>query len=68
MSNLQYLTDEAGKQTSVLVPIEEWRRIVPFLQEIEAAYQIAREVRDGIAEVKAGDLPKQSVEDFLNEL
>lgn len=35
MDSLQYITDKAGKKTSVIVPIDEYKKMIEALEELD---------------------------------
>ena len=67
---LQYLIDEQGKKTAVIVPIEEWVTLQEQLKEFEEYRIIEVDLKQALEEVgaiKSGEIKEQSLEDFLNE-
>jgi PHD/YefM family antitoxin component YafN of YafNO toxin-antitoxin module len=42
MGEIQYLTDEQGKRTAALVPIEEWERIQAEMRSLEETLYLLR--------------------------
>jgi len=83
--SVQYVSDEAGNRTAVLVPIAEWERLQhQFPAEAVAASakasagaklskkeQFKKEFREAVREMKrmqAGEIPKTSLRDLLDEL
>jgi PHD/YefM family antitoxin component YafN of YafNO toxin-antitoxin module len=45
MGEIQYLTDEQGKRTAALVPIEEWERIQAEMRSLEETLYLLRSER-----------------------
>ncbi|MEA5457500.1 type II toxin-antitoxin system prevent-host-death family antitoxin [Arcicella sp. LKC2W] len=64
---MQYIVNDKGKNTAVIVPIKEWdelQRIKKKLQIFDNLDNALQEVKD----VKAGKRTEgRSLEDFLNE-
>ena len=65
--NLNYLTDEDGKKTGVLIPIEDWEEIKKMIEysllkdSLLQAFQEMNEMRKGLK-------PRLSLNDVINEL
>lgn len=65
--NLNYLTDEEGKKTGVLIPIEDWEEIKKMIEysllkdSLLQAFQEMNEMRKGLK-------PRLSLNDVINEL
>lgn len=77
--NIQYLINNNGKTTAVMLPIKEWRAIQKQLNNAldEEEYkeptkeEILENIRQGLKEVKLieeGKLEATPLKDFLNEL
>lgn len=67
---LQYLIDEQGKKTAVIVPIEDWVTLQEQLREFEEYRIMELDLKQALEEVgaiKSGEIKEQSLEDFLNE-
>ena len=45
MENVQYLTDNQGERTSVVIPISEWNRLSKYLEQLNSLDEIANSVR-----------------------
>lgn len=68
--HIQYVTDEKGNKTAVLIPFEEWKKIKKDLAEffeyrslkkrLKTAFKEVKEIRDDRKE-------KISLNEFLNE-
>lgn len=66
-SNLQYVTDENGEKTAVVVPIEEWNEILEAQSEAKKK-EIAESIKRGMAELEAhkrGEIELTDARDFL---
>ncbi len=65
--NLNYLIDEEGKKTAVLIPIEDWEEIKKVIEysllkdRLLQAFQEMNEMRKGLK-------PRLSLNDVINEL
>lgn len=59
IDNIQYVTDETGKQVSVLIPIEEWNAIEQAKDILEHVYL------SGLIETRANDVVSCDLEDLL---
>ena len=72
MHGIQYLIDDQGNKTSVVLSIEDWRNLSSSLSEVQALEGIVQSVKEGLAEAKrmeGGQASRtQTTEDFLNEL
>lgn len=67
---LQYLIDEQGKKTAVIIPIEQWVALQEQLKEFEEYRMMELDLKKALEEVgaiKSGEIKEQSLEDFLNE-
>lgn len=68
--DLQYLINEQGEKTAVIIPIKEWVALQEQLKEFEESRIMEVDLEQALEEVgaiKAGEIKKQSLEDFLNE-
>ena len=72
MQGIQYLVDDQGNKTSVVLSIEDWRNLSSSINEVQVLEGIVRSVKEGLAEAKGMEGGKtsqtQTTEDFLNEL
>jgi|GEM_PF-447870 hypothetical protein len=59
IDNIQYVTDETGKQVSVLIPIEEWNAIEQAKDILEHVYL------SGLIETRSNDVVSCDMEDLL---
>ncbi|MBC7554935.1 MAG: addiction module protein [Taibaiella sp.] len=71
--SLQFVSDNSGRKTAVLIPIDEWnllRRKHPDLEEIENDIpQWQKDILDNrMKELKANPGQVTLLEDFLKEL
>ena len=68
--NLQYIHDDKGIKTAVIVPYDKWTKINANYQKIVKKLEIMQAVEDGMIELKnsknnGDDL--QTLSDFVNE-
>ena len=72
MQGIQYLVDDQGNKTSVVLSIEDWRNLSSSIGEVRVLEAIVQSVKEGLAEAKGmegGTISQtQTTEDFLNEL
>lgn len=71
LEKLQYLHDEDGNPTAVIVPIEEWNRISNGANLTPRELEIVEETLQGYQEsqlMMEGKLPKKLFKDVINEL
>ena len=75
--NLQYLTDESGEKSAVVIPIEKWRELKNSFEGLEEASEeptkeeIFASIKQGLKEVeliKQGKMKGTPLNDFLDEL
>ncbi|WP_421800320.1 hypothetical protein [Haliscomenobacter sp.] len=65
--NLNYLTDEKGKQTAVLIPIEDWEEIKKMIEYILLKNSLLQAFQE-MKEMKKGLKSRLSLNDVINEL
>ena len=61
MSNVQFVVDDDGKRTAVMIPVEEWERIQQAKDILEHVYLA------GIIEERKGSKPSTSIDSLLAE-
>ena len=70
--SVQYITDEAGKQTAVIVPIEEWKQLKIEHGKLLNKLEVLGGLQDALKEVqhiKEGKRKKgRTLGEFLNEM
>ena len=52
-SHVQYLTDEKGKKTAVVLPLSEYEELLENLHDLAVAAARKNEPRESLAEVRA---------------
>ena len=70
-NNIQYLTDESGNKTAVLIPINEWKTINQKMFDFMKLLNFKKSIDTGfqeVADVKNGKIPRVSLKEFLDEL
>jgi hypothetical protein len=72
MNSVQYLTDSQGVKTSVVISIEDWKKLSTYLEEVHALEKVVKSVKEGLAQAKRiekGEVQvSESTEEFLNGL
>lgn len=70
--SVQYITDKEGKQTAVIVPIEEWNKLNLEHQKLLKTLEVLGGIQEALSEVKEikeGKRQKgRTLEEFLNEM
>ena len=67
---IQYVTDQNGNKTAVLIPIKDWENIERDLQEFLEYMNLKKSLKNALSEVKnikQKKASKISLNDFLNE-
>lgn len=70
MSGLNYITDAAGNQIAVQIPMSDWLLLKKEYQEVKRKLEILQGIKDAVQEVneaKKTGRKLQSFTDFLNE-
>ena len=49
---INYVTDDNGKRTSVLVPVEVWEELNSKYAKLQAKLAVLKGIREGLDEVK----------------
>jgi len=68
---IQYLIDNQGEKTAVIIPINEWTKIMAQFSEFAAFKERKNSLSNAFSDVfemKSGTKEKISLEDFLEEL
>ena len=70
--SMQYITNEKGQQTAVIVPIEEWQQLKAEHEKLLNKLEVLNGLQDAINEVqeiKQGKRKKgRTLGEFLNEM
>jgi uncharacterized protein YpuA (DUF1002 family) len=67
---MQYLVDDFGVKTSVIVPMKKWEKINADYHKLQNKLKVFVSIQDGITEIKAAKkqgTTLQNLSDFLNE-
>lgn len=68
---LQYVKDINGKTQAVQVPLSDWEKVLNKLKKYEQALKLRSDLKEAyeqVALLKKQKGPKQTLNDFLNEL
>ncbi|WP_236979489.1 hypothetical protein [Membranihabitans maritimus] len=65
--SVQYLTDQDGNKTAVLISLKDWEIIKKKLQEFQFKDQMKGVLAD-VEDFKAGNLETYPLKDLLDEL
>jgi hypothetical protein len=69
-STMQYIIDNRGVKTSVIVPFEKWERINNDYHKLQNKMKVFLAIQDGINEIKSAKkqgIKLQTLSSFLNE-
>ncbi len=67
---MQYIVDEKGVKTSVVVPFHMWEKINSDYQKLQNKVEVLLAIKDGLNEVKRANKKYEQIQtltDFLNE-
>ena len=67
---MQYIVNDLGVKTSVIVPFEAWEKINEDYHKIQNKLKVILAIQEGVKEVKASKKKGhtlQTLSDFLNE-
>lgn len=68
--NIKFITDRSGNKKAVQIPIKEWEAIEQKLKDLDDYMDIKSNLKTAFIEVnqiKNGDLPKKTMQAFLDE-
>lgn len=68
---LQYVNDIDGKTQAVQLPLTEWKKVLGKLKKYEQALKLRSDLKEALEEVailRKQQAPRQTLNDFLNEL
>ena len=69
-NTLQYVVDNKGERTSVIVPYEEWEKINVDYQKLQNKLKVFVSIQKGLSEIKVSKeqgTKLQTLSDFLDE-
>ncbi len=67
----EYVNDTNGNTQAVKLPLTEWERVLNRLKKYEQAFKLRSDLKEAFQQVetlKQSKEPKQTLNDFLNEL
>ena len=67
---MQYIVNDDGVKTSVIVPFEKWEKLNTDYHKLQNKLKVFQAIQEGFEEIKAakkGGKKLQSLSDFLNE-
>ena len=68
---LQYLNDINGKTQAVQLPLTEWEKVLNKLKKLEQTLKLKSDLTEAFEQVailKQSKEPKQTLNEFLNEV
>ena len=68
--HIQYLTNNKGMKTAVLIPFKEWTNLIKDYRHIKQLIKVRTSLEEAFEEVRQieeGKGKKVSLEEFLNE-
>lgn len=68
--NVNYITDKKGKQSAVIIPIDEWNELLMQFSRMKRKLEILSGLENAVEEVnmvKEGKIELKSFKDFLDE-
>lgn len=66
----QYIVDNRGIKTSVIVPFDKWKKINSDYAKLQKKLDVFLAIRDGLSEIKSAKKQGkklQTLSDFVNE-
>ena len=69
--DVHYLNDSKGKVQAVQLPLMEWEKVLFKLRKYEQTLKIKSDLSEAFLEVekiRKGEIKKQTLSDFLDEL
>jgi hypothetical protein len=67
---MQYIVDDKGVKTSVIVPFKKWEEIISDNLKLQNKLNVFLSIQEGLSEVKAAKMQGkklQTLSDFLHE-
>ena len=67
---MQYINDDKGVKTSVIVPFAKWKKMNEDYQKLQNKLKVFVAIQEGLGEIKAAKMQEielQTLSDFLNE-
>jgi hypothetical protein len=69
-NNMQYIVDNRGIKTSVIVPFDKWEKINTDYHKLQNKLKVFIAIQEGLGEIKASKkqgTKLQTLSDFLSE-
>ena len=69
-NTMQYIIDDKGVKTSVIVPFAKWEKINEDYLKLQNKLKVFVAIREGVGEIKAAKkqgIELQTLSDFLDE-
>jgi len=69
-NGMQYIIDDSGVKTSVIVPYDKWEKINEDYRKLQNKLKVFTAIQEGLGEIKASKkqgIKLQTLSDFLNE-
>jgi hypothetical protein len=70
-NTMQYIVDNKGVKTSVIVPYEEWEKMNSDYTKLQNKLKVFVAIQEGLVEMKTAKKQEeklQTLSDFLNEI
>jgi len=64
--NVQFLSNEKGKKTAVVIPIKDWEEIQKKLKKEKLAESLSQSVKE-MKLMKAGKMAEPEINDLFND-
>jgi hypothetical protein len=67
---MQFVVNQKGVKTSVIIPFEEWERINVDYQKLKKKFEVFESITKGIEEIKSPNKRRRkskTLSEFLNE-
>ena len=68
---LQYVSNSDGKPQSVQLRLTDWEKLLAKLNKYEQTLKIKSDLKEAfeqVAQIRKSKMPKQTLNEFLNEL
>ncbi len=69
-NTVQYIVDNRGTKTSVIVPFEKWEKMNDDYYKLQNKLKVFVAIQDGLSEIESSKrqgVKLQTLSDFLNE-
>jgi len=69
--DIQYLTDENGKRTAVIIPINEWANICKNIAELDKYEAFKTNLQGALkemVEIEKGNVEQVTLNEFIDQL